>query len=158
MAWTILNFGKYQGKTLPQILFLDPDWFYWAYDEGVFRNKGQLFNEAEEIYQKASSIKIPNLDDIERVAEYVIHAPTGKFGKLELVPVSRPPHVGGSPTFRKNVIDLSVPRQVAHYDKTGCALLLGNVKYYLFGANVRMTKKKCEDFFNDNDNFRLKNA
>jgi len=157
MTWTILNFGKFkgEGKTLPQIIFSDPDWFYWAYNEGVFKNKNQLSYEAEEISRKGSSIKIPCIDGVERVAEYLIHAPTGKFAKLELVPVSRPLHVGGSPAFRKNVIDLRVPRQIAVYDKTGCSLLLGAVKHYLFGANARMTKKRCEDFFSNDDNFML---
>jgi len=30
MAWSTLPFGKHKGKTLPQIVFADPDWFFWA--------------------------------------------------------------------------------------------------------------------------------
>jgi uncharacterized protein (DUF3820 family) len=28
MTWTPMKFGKYQGKTLPEIIFADPDWFF----------------------------------------------------------------------------------------------------------------------------------
>jgi hypothetical protein len=26
-----LPFGKYTGLTLPQVLFMDPGWFFWAH-------------------------------------------------------------------------------------------------------------------------------
>jgi hypothetical protein len=29
MIWTTVPFGKHQGKTLPQIVIDDPDWFFW---------------------------------------------------------------------------------------------------------------------------------
>jgi hypothetical protein len=34
MEWEIIDFGKFKGKnkTLPQILFNDPDWFFWQYN------------------------------------------------------------------------------------------------------------------------------
>ena len=78
MAWTKLWFGKkHKGKTLPQIMFKDPDWFFWAIEKGVFKNKGKLGEEAWEIYQKARKIKIPrniklplNFYEDELVAEY----------------------------------------------------------------------------------------
>jgi hypothetical protein len=37
MAWSTLNFGKHAGKTLPQIVFADPDWFFWAIETNVFK-------------------------------------------------------------------------------------------------------------------------
>ena len=46
MAWTELNFGKHAGKSLPQILFADPDWFFWAVDNNVFANRPALSQEA----------------------------------------------------------------------------------------------------------------
>jgi len=47
MKWTELDFGRYRGKTLPQVLFTDPDWFLWAVEEGAFRSKPGLAEEAE---------------------------------------------------------------------------------------------------------------
>ena len=153
MAWTQVNFGKYKGKTLPQIVLTDPDWFFWAYDEGIFRGKGRVEVEAEQVYQRATSIRIPSSENQHLVAEYVIHQPTGKFGDLNIVPASRPPHVGSSPTFRKPVIDLSVPRQVSKYDKTGGRLIINAVKDLLFGSGKKLTKQRCEMFFDDESNF-----
>lgn len=48
MAWTPLNFGQYSGKTLPHLLLTDPDYFFWAHGDHVF--KGQLASEAEVLF------------------------------------------------------------------------------------------------------------
>ena len=154
MPWSIVSFGKHSGRTLPQIIFSDPDWFFWAIEKGVFKNKGSLATEAQEVYEKATKIKIPNNENDELVVEYVVHQPTGKFSHFDVIPSSRPRHEGSSPTSRKKVIDISVPRQIADYDKMGCRQLLSSLKYYVFGnKSVRMTKKKCEDFFDTSNNF-----
>lgn len=157
MTWSVLNFGKYKGKTLPQVIFADPDWFFNAIDDDYFSKRGFLAKEAEDLYQKSRNIRIPQKVNKEKlVAEYATHPQTGTFVNMELVPASRPRHDGATSTSRKDVIDLRVPRTIAHYDKLGCKLLIQSVKYYLFGKqNVRMTKEKCEDFFENSANFAL---
>ena len=50
MEWTKLNFGKHEGKTLPQIMFIDADWFFWGWEKKIFNDKGQLKKEAEELF------------------------------------------------------------------------------------------------------------
>src|SRR5438876_986407 len=57
MAWTELKFGKHKGKTLPQVLFSDPDWFFWASEQQTFR--GAQRREADLIYVRATHIRIP---------------------------------------------------------------------------------------------------
>jgi len=154
MAWIPLAFGKYNGKTLPQILFIDPDWFFWAMSEKVFNNKGALTAQAKEIDIKARNIRVPVQDGEDRVVEYLIHRPTMKFGDMRLVPRNQPIHEGASPACRSEVIDLSFPREHASYDKRGYQLILSCVKHYLFGdSNHRMTRKRCEHFFDDDSNF-----
>ena len=37
MNWTTINFGKHQGKTLPQVILDDADWFFWAYENKVLQ-------------------------------------------------------------------------------------------------------------------------
>jgi len=156
MSWSLVHFGKHKGKTLPQIVFSDPDWFFWAYENNVFESKGILYNEAQDIYNKACNIIIPEINGEKMIAEYVIHPSTAKFAEMALVPSDRPKHNGSSPTYRKDTIDLSVPRQIAEYDKQGCKLMLSSVKFYLFGSeNFKMTKKRCEEFFDDDDNFNI---
>ncbi len=56
MFWTVVPFGKYKGKTLPEIIVRDPDWFFWA----VPKLYGKLADEAEELARRARTIKIPN--------------------------------------------------------------------------------------------------
>jgi hypothetical protein len=165
MAWSTVNFGKYRGKgkTLPQIIFDDPDWFFWAIENNAFRGRGSLEEEASRIDSRARAIRIPKYICIspdysgeKLVAEYIIHRPTGKFANVEIVPANRPEHEGSSPTFRKSVIDLSVARQIAQYDKRGCKTLISSAKKVLFGNRfARMTKDRCEDFFDDPANFDL---
>lgn len=146
MAWSTLAFGKHKGKTLPQIVFADPDWFFWAIEENVF--KGPLRREAERIDARARAIRIPNNTAGNLEAEYLVHPPTGKFGNMEIVPASRPLHQGSSPAFRKDVIDLSVPRNIAPYDKLGCRTLVSSAKYVLFGStSTRMTKGAMRGVF-----------
>lgn len=154
MSWSVLNFGKHKGKSLPQVVFQDLDWFFWAFEEGVF--KGIQKSEAEKIYRKARSIRIPQNGSEILVAEYGISPFNGTFVDLELVPKNRPQHEGSTKTFRRNVIDLSVPRDFKEYDKIGSKLLLSKVKFYLLGdSKHRMTKRQCEDFFDDDNNFEI---
>jgi hypothetical protein len=152
MAWSTLPFGKHKGKTLPQIVFTDPDWFFWAIEENVF--KGQVRREAEIIDARARAIRIPKNTAGDLEAEYLVHPPTGKFANMRIVPASQPLHQGSSPAFRKDVIDLSVPRNIAPYDKLGCWTLVSSAKYVLFGStSTRMTRQRCEVFFDNPANF-----
>jgi hypothetical protein len=149
-----LTFGKHKGKTLPQVLFADPDWFFWACEEGVFQNRGSLAKEAEELRRRTTNIRIRQDGAEELVAEYVIH-PNGKFTDLNFVPKSQPPHEGGSRTHRSDRIDLSFPRRLKSYDKLGCGMLVSILKHHYFGsAKARMTRKRCEEFFEDDKNFQ----
>lgn len=148
MGWTVVKKGKHIGKTLPQIIFSDPDYFFWGIENDVFN--GALASEAKELNYKARNIRIPQ----GMKAEYIIHRPTRKFDHMELVPENRPPHQGSSPTFREDVIDLSVPRRFADYDKLGCKNLLLSLKIRLLGnRHIRLTKRRCEEFFEDDENF-----
>ncbi len=154
MAWTELWFGRHEGETLPQVVFHDPDYFFWAIEDGVFENKWMLKEEAEEIYQKATSIRIPVRGAEELVAEYGIHPRVRGCVGLDLVPKSRPEHQGSTQTVRKPVIDMSFPRRVAHYDKSGYRHFVSSLKFHLFGdSNCPLTKQRCEAFFDDPGNF-----
>lgn len=154
MPWTEISFGKHKGKTMPQLLFSDPDYFYWAYENDAFVKNRINQNEVTNIFNKSCNIKIPNIEGGTRVADYYIHPPTGRFSHMQLVFENTPKHEGTSSTIRKDVIDMSVPRQIAPYDKTGCKTLVNNIKFYLFGnERYSMTKKRCEDFFDDDDKF-----
>jgi hypothetical protein len=56
MFWSIVPFGRYKGKTFPEIIVRDLDWFFWA----LPKLYGKLADEAEELARRARAIKIPN--------------------------------------------------------------------------------------------------
>lgn len=155
MFWTEVHFGKHKGKTLPQIIFSDPDYFFWAYEKGLFT--GYLLEEAEEVYRKATSIRIPQPQTGEKlVVEYAINPPSGSFYDFKIVPKSRSLHKGSTSTFRDNKIDMNIPREMKKYDKMGYKLFLKYLKINIFrNGNYRFTKKNCEDFFANDKNFIL---
>jgi len=156
MAWSTVTFGRNKGKTLPQIIFADPDWFFWAVEENIFENKGPLRNEASNLDRRARAIRIPNNPHHRLLAEYVFYPPYGTFSELHIVRADTPLHEGASPTTRMRVIDLSVPRSVKGYDKLGYELIIRDVKRILFGdATFRMTRQRCEQFFDNVGNFEL---
>jgi hypothetical protein len=150
MNWTVLNFGKHKGKTMPEIIFADADWFFWAYEKNAF--KGALAREAQEIYRRARSIKIPQRNGRKMLVEYVFDHKTGKFGSMYLIP----DNPGLYHLRVSHVIDFYVPRAYAKYHKTGCKNLVFAFKAIYFGdVSHRMNRQAREDFFNDNDNFDL---
>ena len=153
MAWTVVQFGKYNGKTLPQIILTDPDWFFWAVENDAFKSAA-LKAEASDIRRKATRIKIPASQPANSKVEYVIHPGVGKLGDVKVVPASQSAHQGSSPTHRADHFDLSVPRRIAPYDKTGGKFVIGAIKHYVFGKkNARLTRQRCEQFFDDLSNF-----
>lgn len=155
MKWTPLYFGKHKGKTLPQVLFKDPDWFFWAMEDGTFRNKGEtLLSEARDIFNKATNIKIPDNENSDFAILYYVHEPSGKFGLFEVIPHGRQNGEGRGESLRLGVIDMSIPYKWSRYDKSGYISFIRSMKSYLFGSSsVHLTKKRCEEFFSDPNNF-----
>ena len=148
--WTELWFGKYKGKTLPQIVLVDPDYFFWAIERNLF--KGPLKREAREIARKATRIKVRSKKPSE--VENAIHPSVGKLAAGNVVPANEPLHEGASPTQRSDYFDLSFPRQLASYDKTGGQIIVTAIKYHVFGSSkVRLMRGRCEAFFDDDSNF-----
>jgi hypothetical protein len=150
MNWTTLNFGKHRGKTLPQIIFDDADWFFNGWENGYFKNS--LAFEAREIYRRARSIRTPEKYGRRMLVEYTIHKPDGKFGMMSLIP-----DTPGLEHLRvSSVIDFYVPRLCFGHDKTGYRNFVSNLKTILFGKkSYRMNKQAREDFFSDDSNFVL---
>lgn len=150
--FTEITFGKHAGKTLPQILLNDPDWFFWALEQGtVF--KGSLLDEAKDLYRKSRTIKIPRPNPNDFHIEYVFQA-DGTFAHFDIVDANRPSHVGSSITHRSTHLDFSVVRSSRIYDKTGNKLFLSCFRYHFFGSgSAYLTKDRAESFFSDPNNF-----
>jgi len=154
MTWTVLNFGKHQGKSLPQVLWTDPDWFFWAKENNAFGGRPTLAKEAQDLYDKARRIRIPTGIYNNPEVEYLVHVPTKTFGTFCIVDANKPIHKGSSPAYRHKVIDLGFPRSQANYDKSGYKHFLKTLKFYVFGSSsVRITKPRAEHFYDDPNNF-----
>jgi hypothetical protein len=104
--------------------------------------------------ERARSIRIPAKPGSSLVAEYLIVA--GKFEDVVLVPRKQAGHVGGSYGVHRDVLDMSLPRSIATYDKSGYKLFIGRLKKYLFGSSkLRITRNRAEAFFDNPHNFGL---
>jgi hypothetical protein len=146
MRWTTLNFGKHAGKSLPQIIISDADWFFWGVANGVFT--GTFAAEAEDLVDKATAIKIPNRHPKRRRVEYR-YEDSGKF--LGFAFVKAKSHFGHHAT-RQPHLDLSCVRRGKAYDKKGCRNLLRDFRRYCLGKKSA-TKRRCEKFFSNSKNF-----
>jgi hypothetical protein len=138
MHWTAIDFGntEIRGKTLPQIICTDPDWFFWAVKESIFIGKGKLATESEELNYKSRHIKIPQEPGKAKLsALYFVHPFTHDFDHIVL---STQDYDKGVPFLIKDSIDLSVPFEINCYVK-----------------DKAITKSSCEEFFDNPDNFDL---
>lgn len=154
MAWTPIYYLKeHKGKTLPEIFIKDPDLFFYLYEINFL--KGINKTEADKIYQRARSIRIPDSEGRDMVVEYSFDPRTGKFLDFEIVPRSQPRHTGSTNTLRKGVIDLYQSRKKKEYDKLGSKHMIKGLKSIL-GRHYKIekfTKKFWEDFFDNEENF-----
>ena len=150
--WSKLEFGKHDGKTLPQVVLSDPDWFFWVVDNGVFdHTPPALQAEAKDVLRKATRIKIPKPDPENWQIKYIMD-PDGKFSRFEIVEATRHTHMGLSITARATHLDLSFVRRKNAYDKVGNKRMLQCFKHYYF-QNASLTKRRCEGFFTNSKNF-----
>ena len=147
MHWTTLKFGTHAGKSLPQIIISDPDWFFWAVARGVFT--GTLAAEAEDLVKMATAIKIPKPHSKRWRVEYR-YEDTGSFLGFEFVRANS--HCGHHST-RLPHLDLSCVRRGKAYDKKGCRNLLRDFRRRYFGKSASATKRRCEEFFSNPKNF-----
>jgi len=150
MEWSTLPFRKHKGKTFPQVLFHDPQYFFWLHAQGTLY--GSLAEEAKDLYRKARAIRIPLINGKEHHVKYDRNPRTRKITGLYVVAAETPlrwPWVC-------DVIDLAVPYEVAGWDKLGYKIVIDSLKKIVFGdAGRRMTKERCEEFYANRANFVL---
>ena len=149
--WMEVNIGKWAGKekTLPQVLIADPDWFFWAISNGVF--KGVLADQAEMLARRAKAIKLPVSNGQARCVQHWITI-DGEYSHFKLINSDQPPHHGSSTESRCETLDLQTPRLISKYDKLGCKQMMKSFKSHWFGGSA-FTKYKVESFFDDPANF-----
>src|SRR5271155_4238897 len=127
--WSIIKFGKHKGKSLPEVILHDPDWFFWAVEARYLNNYPGLLAEARDLYYKACNIKIPKQNPHEWRIRYIT-MPDGKFADFQIIEAATPLSHDSPTMWRHGHLDLSVPRSLRQYDKLGYKLLLRRFKQY----------------------------
>jgi hypothetical protein len=152
IKWTVVNFGKFADKhmTLPQIILNDPDWFWYMVERKAFT--GTLASEAADIAARARKVRIPGKSPKRwKVLNYL--TPEGAFSHFEVIEAQTACDRVSAKTRVTDFIDLSLPHRLKSYDKKGGKRLIKGLKYQLYGrTNVRLTKRRCEEFFADPGN------
>src|ERR1700730_10435540 len=147
-TWSTLQFGKHKGKTLPQVVLNDPDWFFWGVGHSIFRD--QIAEEAQDIARKATQIKIPKPDPDNWRIKYQFTY-DDKFMDLTIIP-AKAADIGTSHAMIGTHLDLSLIRGLQTYDKFGYRILLAKFREY-FLSGSKLTKERCQHFFYDERNF-----
>ena len=145
MTWTAISFGKHRGKTLPQIILDDPLWFFWV----LPKLYGRLKIEADDVARKASKIGIPRKNPRKWLVEFRF-AHGKRFCGFDIVRADS--FMEPKWSIRLPYLDLRLPRSYKAYDKQGYKNLIRDFrKLYFHDRNL--TKKRCEVFFDNGDNF-----
>ena len=148
---------QYKGLSLPQVLMKDPDWFFWVIEQTTaFR--GPLAAEAQDLAAKARRVRIPKPDPSKWAVEYIFanwrRSAIPSFYAFEFVESNRPPHQGSSLTYRSTYVDFSLVYRHQNFDKSGYKKFLSTFRHHYFGSSsAKMTRKRCEAFFDHEDNF-----
>jgi hypothetical protein len=135
----------HRGKTLPQIILDDPDWFFWILPELY----GPLKIEAEDLARKASKVRIPRRSPRNWCVEYRVEQP-GRFWGFDIVRADS--FTNSKWSIRLPYLDLSLPRSYKAYDKRGYRNLIRDFRRLYFDDR-NLTKNRCEVFFDNADNF-----
>jgi hypothetical protein len=145
MRWTVIPFGKYEGKTLPEIILRDLDWFFWV----APKLYGKLAHEAQNLRRKVRAIKIPNRRGKKLEVEYRYEMGGGFYGFAFVDATS-----GQYSRWSNRLPYLDLTRALrGKYDKRAGRILNRDFRIHYFGEHKRLTKQRCEEFFSDERNF-----
>ena len=68
MNWTTIRFRKFTSNSLPELIIEDGDFFFHAYENYYF--DGNIEQEAEELYRRARSIRVPPRNGKKMLVKY----------------------------------------------------------------------------------------
>jgi hypothetical protein len=145
MSWSVVRFGRYKGKTLPEIIGRDLDWFFWM----LPKLYGKLGAEARDLARKVSAIKIPKAHRRECEVEYQFDVDNRFCGFAFVKAESR----RWKWTTRLPHLDLAWPLRGKKYNKRASRILIRDFRINYFGKHKRLTKRRCEKFFSNDKNF-----
>jgi hypothetical protein len=141
----VVPFGRYSGKTLPEIIVADVDWFFWV----LPKLYGRLGTEARDLARKARAIKIPKAHRKGCEVEYRFDVDNRFCGFAFVKTDSR----SWKWTTRLPHLELAWPLRGRKYDKRAGRILIRDFRNNYFGKRKRLTKRRCEKFFSNDKHF-----
>ena len=145
MRWSVVPFGRYAGKTLPEIIVRDLDWFFWV----LPKLYGRIAEEAQELARRARAIKIPQRGCKRLEVEYQFDMDR-RFSGFGFVDPSAPYSRWSA---RLRYLDLRWPLRRMKHDKQAGRIMIRDFRIHYFGEHKRLTKERCEEFFSNDRNF-----
>jgi hypothetical protein len=144
MSWSVVPFGKHNGKTLPKIIVCDLDWFFWV----LPKLYGRIAKEAQEPARRARAIKIPQRGCKRLEVEYQFDMDR-RFCGFGFVDGNSAPSRWST---RLRYVGLRWPLR-RKYDKGAGRIIIRDFRAHYFGPRKRLTKERCKDFFSNDANF-----
>lgn len=172
MKWNKVNFGtteKVKGKTLPQIMFIDPDWFYTQYEYADSHLRKVFGVQAEMIYQRSRNIKPRNGHYIKYFLFYdgtsdgftPISKEDAETKFKECIETSiycQDIELLDAQKFKiLKRLDIRYPKCLKNYDKKSCKIFIDEIKEYL-DLGKQISEKKAIEFFENDDNFIIEKS
>jgi hypothetical protein len=149
-----IGFGKHRLKTLEWLFFNDPGYAWWIMGTDAQGNfKGGARARLDLLVRRAKHLAIPGKcvhcsEPVSRMS--LTEHPIGGIARVDFF-CSKCHHDGSDSVLTEP--SFYTPDIFRNYDKIGAKFLVAAIKSAYFGAKVRMTQKKMEEFFDNPDNF-----
>lgn len=153
MNWDTINFGSHCSRTLPEIMFKNPDWLYWAADNPNIRQRLNR-RELHRIRARSDRIRIPCRADQPMAVRYKFDL-DGTLVSVELVPREGCGLDSGK-ILTSTAIDMSLIHWVKLRGRVNTRKFMAWTRWILLGTKSRdVDRGTCEAFFDDDSNFVL---
>ena len=143
-TWTTLPFGRHAGKTLPQVICVDPAWFLWL--AGQTSLYGAIAHDATVLHRRTCAIKIPKRRPEKWLVEYCYDVDQ-RFVRFDIVRTDSWPYSKYS--LRLPVLNMGLIK--ARFRGEWKNFVRDLRRIYFRGKP--MTKERAERFFGDLSNF-----
>ena len=152
MVYT-LGFGRYKDRTLEWLFFNDPGYVWWMIDKGAEKNlKGAARTRFDQLVRRAKHLAVPGkCHHCNKPVSRMSLADVGGLARVDFF-CDTCHHDGGS-HYMLTTPAFYTPDFFKNYDKLGGRILVEAIKNAYYGAKVRMTQAKMEEFFADPSHF-----
>ena len=155
-----IRFGKHKGKTLEWIFWNDPGYVYWMVEKNIHQDANKFRHHErqriQDLLRKAAHLRIPGTCIYCKAGKpnsrmIMVQHTSGGLTSIDFDCDTCHPPGGGWTAMTPSFYTPDIFRK---YDKTGGKFLVQSLKYAYFGSSsYRMTKKRIEDFWDNDANF-----